>query len=143
MRNRWDNKKFHLFALTEQIIITFAANFKFIDMEKNGIIDYEKVFGLEITTAKGQVFSRKRIENGNGDVSFVYSCYLGIFHPVYDPNGLYFMVDYKGNIIKYIPDDDSIYSDLMSNDADVLKKAINYVYQRAKRDFNKEKYGER
>ena len=124
-------------------MIIFAENYIVIDMEKNGIIDFEKVFGLEITTAKGQVFSRKRIEKENGDVSFVYSCYLGVFHPVHDPNGLYFMVDYKGNIIKYIPDDDDIYSDLMSNDADVLKKAINYVYQRAKHGFNREKYGER
>ena len=109
-------------------------------MEKNGIIDFEKVFGLEITTAKGQVFSRKRVEKENGDVSFVYSCYLGVFHPVYDSKGLYFMVDYKGNIIKYVPDNDDVYSDLMSNDADVLKKAINYIYQRAKSIFNKDKY---
>lgn len=35
-------------------------------MEKNGIIDLEKVYGLEITTANGQVFSRKRIENEKG-----------------------------------------------------------------------------
>ena len=112
-------------------------------MEKNGIIDFEKVFGLEITTAKGQIFSRKRVEKENGDVSFVYSCYLGVFHPVYDSKGLYFMVDYKGNIIKYVPNNDDVYSDLMSNDADVLKKAINYVYQRAKHEYNKEKYGER
>ena len=53
------------------------------------------------------------------------------------------MVDYKGDIIKYVPDNDDVYSDLMSNDADVLKKAINYVYQRAKNEYNKEKYGER
>lgn len=112
-------------------------------MEKSGIIDFEKVYGLEITTAKGQVFSRKRIEKENGDVFFEYSCYLGFFHPVYDPNGLYFMVDYKGNTIKYVPDNDDIYSDLISNDADILKKAINYIYQRAKHGFNKEKYGER
>ena len=125
----------------EQMIIIFAEKFIFIDMEKNGIIDFEKVFGLEITTAKGQVFSRKRIEKENGDVTFEYSCYLGVFNPVCDPNGLYFRVDYKGNIIKYIPDNDDIYSDLMSNDADVLKKAINSVYQHAKHDFNKEKYG--
>lgn len=109
-------------------------------MENNGIIDFEKVFGLEITTAKGQVFSRKRIENENGEVSFEFSCYLGIFHPVYDPSGLYFMVAYKGNLIKFVPEDD-IYDDLMSNDADVLKKAINYVYQHAKRNFGREKYG--
>ena len=110
-------------------------------MEKNGIIDFEKVFGLEVMTAKGQVFSRKRIETEDGDVIFEYSCYQGAFYPVYDPNGLYFRVDYKGNIIKYVPDNDDIYGDLMSNDADVLKKAINSVYQRAKHDFNKEKYG--
>ena len=108
-------------------------------MEKNNIIDFEKVYGLEITTSKGQIFSRKRIENENGEVTFEFSCYQGIFHPVNDPSGLYFMVGYKGNIIKYVPEDD-VYDDLMSNDADVLKKAINYVYQHAKHDFNKEKY---
>ncbi len=108
-------------------------------MEKNNIIDFEKVYGLEIITSKGQIFSRKRIENENGEVTFEFSCYQGIFHPVCDPSGLYFMVGYKGNIIKYFPEDD-VYDDLMSNDADVLKKAINYVYQHAKHDFNKEKY---
>ncbi|SEA69588.1 hypothetical protein SAMN05216462_2210 [Xylanibacter ruminicola] len=108
-------------------------------MEKNGIIDFEKVYGLEISTSKGQIFSRKRIENENGEVTFEFSCYQGIFHPVYDLSGLYFMVGYKGNIIKYVPEDD-VYDDLMSNDADVLKKAINYVYQHAKHDLNKEKY---
>ena len=100
-------------------------------MEKNGIIDFEKVFGMEITTANGQVFSRKRIVNEKGEVSFEFSCYQGIFHPVLDPNGVYFIVGYKGNIIKYVPEDD-VFGDLMSNDADVLKKAINHVYQRAK-----------
>jgi len=108
-------------------------------MEKNGIIDLEKVYGLEITTANGQVFSRKRIENEKGEVAFEFSCYQGIFHPVLDPSGVYFIVGYKGNIIKYVPEDD-VYGDLMSNDAEVLKKAINYVYQHAKHDFNKEKY---
>lgn len=108
-------------------------------MEKMGIIDFEMVFGMEITTANGQVFSRKRIENEKGEVSFEFSCYQGIFHPVFDPRGLYFIVGYKGNIIKYVPEDD-VYGDLMSNDAAVLKKAINYVYQHAKHDFNKEKY---
>lgn len=67
-------------------------------MENNNIIDFEKVLGLEITTANGQVFSRKRIEMANGEVTFEFSCYQGIFPPVYDPSGLYFMVDYKGNI---------------------------------------------
>lgn len=67
-------------------------------MDKNGIIDFEKVLGLEITTANGQVFSRKRITMANGEVTFEFACYLGTFRPVYDPNGLYFMVDYKGNI---------------------------------------------
>ncbi len=108
-------------------------------MENNNIIDFEKVLGLEITTANGKVFSRKRIEMANGEVTFEFSCYQGIFHPVFDPSGLYFIVGYKGNIIKYVPEDD-VYGDLMSNDADVLKKAINYVYQHAKNDFNKEKY---
>ena len=36
---------------------------------KDGIIDFEKVYGLEITTSKGQIFSRKRIENENGEVT--------------------------------------------------------------------------
>lgn len=67
-------------------------------MENNNIIDFEKVLGLEITTANGQVFSRKRITMANGEVTFEFSCYQGIFHPVYDPSGLYLMVDYKGNI---------------------------------------------
>lgn len=67
-------------------------------MEKNNIIDFEKVFGLEITTANGQVFSRKRIAMANDEVTFEFACYLGTFRPVYDPGGLYFMVDYKGNM---------------------------------------------
>ncbi len=67
-------------------------------MEKNGIIDFEKVLGLEITTANGKVFSRKRIAMANGEVTFEFSCYLCTFRPVYDPSGLYFMVGYKGNI---------------------------------------------
>lgn len=113
-------------------MLTFAENLKLKDMEKNGIIDFEKVLGLEITTANGKVFSRKRIEMANGEVTFEFACYLGTFRPVYDPSGLYFYMMYHGKIIKFVPDNDDIYSDLMSNDADVLKKAINYVYQRAK-----------
>ena len=101
-------------------------------MEKNGIIDFEKVLGLEITTANGKVFSRKRVEMANGEVTFEFSCYLGTFRPVYDPNGLYFNIMYHGKIVKFVPDTDDIFSDLMSNDADVLKKAINFVYQKAK-----------
>jgi hypothetical protein len=52
-------------------------------MEKNNIIDFEKVLGLEITTANGQVFSRKRIVMVNGDVTFEFACYLGTFRPIY------------------------------------------------------------
>lgn len=51
-------------------------------MVKNNIIDFEKVLGLEITTANGKVFSRKRIEMANGEVTFEFSCYLGTFRPV-------------------------------------------------------------
>lgn len=101
-------------------------------MEKNGIIDFEKVLGLEITTSNGQVFSRKRIELANGQVTFEFACYLGTFRLVYDPKGLYFNMMYHGRIVKYVPENTDIFSDLMSNDADVLKKAINHVYQRAK-----------
>ena len=101
-------------------------------MEKNGIIDFEKVLGLEITTSNGQVFSRKRIELANGKVTFEFACYLGTFRPVYDPSGLYFNMIYHGKIVKFVPENNDIFSDLMSNDADVLKKAINYVYQKAK-----------
>lgn len=101
-------------------------------MENNNIIDFEKVLGLEITTANGKMFSRKRIEMANGEVTFEFSCYLGTFRPVYDPGGLYFNMMYHGKIVKYVPDNDDIFSELMSNDADVLKKAINNVYQRAK-----------
>ena len=101
-------------------------------MEKNSIIDFEKVLGLEITTCKGQVFSRKRIEMANGEVAFEFACYLGTFRPVYDPSGLYINMMYHGKMIKFVPDTDDIITNLMSNDADVLKKAINYVYQKAK-----------
>lgn len=101
-------------------------------MEKNGIIDFEKVLGLEITTSNGQVFSRKRIELANGQVTFEFACYLGTFRLVYDPKGLYFNMMYHGRIVKYVPENTDIFRDLMSNDADVLKKAINHVYQRAK-----------
>lgn len=101
-------------------------------MEKNEIIDFEKVLGLEITTANGQVFSRKRLEMANGEVTFEFACYLGTFRPVYDPNGLYFNIMYHGKIVKFVPENDDVFSDLMSNNADVLKKAINFVYQNAK-----------
>ena len=101
-------------------------------MENNKIIDFGKVLGLEITTANGQVFSRKRIEMAGGKVTFEFACYLGTFRPVYDPSGLYFNMIYHGKIVKFVPENNDIFSDLISNDADVLKKAINYVYQKAK-----------
>ena len=119
-----------MFIFTEQIIINFAENLKFKEMEKNSIIDFEKVLDLEITGSNGQVFSRKRIESGKP--VFEFACYKGTFRPVYDPKGLYFNMMYHGKIVKYVPDNDEVFADLMSNDADVLKKAINYVYQRAK-----------
>ena len=109
-------------------------------MEENSVIDFEKVLGLEITTAKGQVFSRKRVKNAMGEVEFKFNCYLGSFYPVYDPEGMYFCVDYKGATVRYTPDDQDILDDLWSNDADVLKKAMNSVYQRAKGYVNREKY---
>ena len=43
-----------------------------------------------------------------------------------------FNMMYHGKIVKYVPENTDIFGDLMSNDADVLKKAMNYVYHRAK-----------
>ena len=123
-------KNNYLFVLAEQKSATFAENLKLKDMEKNNIIDFEKVLDLQITVSNGQVFSRKRIESGKP--VFEYTCYQGTFRPVYDPSGLYFNMMYHGKIVKYVPDNDEVFADLMSNDADVLKKAMNYVYHRAK-----------
>ncbi len=105
------------------------------------VFDFDRVYGMEITTAKGQTFSRKRYEMENGETNFEYFCYLGKFYPVYAKEGLFFRVEYKGQVIDIHPEDDTLLTDLMSNDADVLKKAINKVYQTAKHMWGIEKYG--
>lgn len=109
-------------------------------MEEKNVVDFEKVFDMEITTAKGQMFSRKRVENAMGEVEFKFSCYLGSFYPVFDSEGMYFCVEYKGATVRYTPEDQDILDNLWSNDAEVLKKAMNSVYQRAKGYVNREKY---
>ncbi len=110
-------------------------------MEKNGIIDFEKVFDLEITTFKGQVFSRKRVKTESGDVNFEFSGYHCKFYPVFKTEGLILVLNYKGKEYEFCPEDDSTFENLMSNDADVLKKAINKVYQGCKNYVGIEKYG--
>ncbi len=111
-------------------------------MKHENVFDFDKVYGMEITTVKGQTFSRKRYEMENGETNFEYFCYLGKFYPVFDKNGHYFRVDYKGNIIDVYFVGDTLFSDLLSNDADVLKKAINTVYQTAKKLYTAEKLGD-
>lgn len=110
-------------------------------MEKNGIIDFEKVFNLEITTFKGQVFSRKRVKTESGDVNFEFSGYQCKFYPVFKTEGMILIVNYKGEEYEFRPEDDSTFENLMSNDADALKKAINKVYQGCKKYVGIEKYG--
>ncbi len=113
-----------------------------METTNNNVIDFEKVYGMEITTAKGQTFSRKRYEMENGETNFEYFCYLGKFYPVFDEDGLFFRVGYKGRVIDVYPENDTLFTNLMSNDADVLKKAINKVYQTAKHMWAMEKFGD-